>query len=165
MISKLLPTSTILAAAALAAGYGLDDAWIGMLLILAMGVLWLLGQRRRWGWAASVALIFFVGAAAIGLWIGLGAGWMLAGVVAALSAWDLDHLTQRLRSADRVEDARALERRHLRRLLIVDGLGLLLGVAALNVRVRAGFGAVLLLGLLAILGISRAVSFLRRESD
>ena len=163
--AKLALASTALAAAALALGYGLGGTWIGTGLILLVGLLWLAGQWRRWGWVASPALVLFVGTAAFGLWLGLGAGWMLAGVVAALSAWDLDHFAQRLKRAGRVEGARALERGHLGRLLAVDGLGLALGALALGLRIQFGFGAALVLGLLAVWGLSRVVGFLRREGD
>lgn len=111
----------------------------------------------------KVAFVLFVGAAAFGLGQDLPSGWMLLGLVAALSAWDLAHFAHLLDGAEGVEQRRLLERRHLRRLLIVDGLGLLLGGAALTVQIQLGFGLVLLLGLLALLGLSRAVRFLRRE--
>ena len=167
MIAKLLFSSTILATVALALGYGLVGLWTGAIFVTALGFLWLIGQRRGWGWMASVMLMLFVSAASIGLRLNAQDGWMLFGVVAALSAWDLDHFAQRLSGVgqDRVEETRELERRHLERLLIVDGLGLLFGVVALGIEVDLGFGTVLLLGLLAILGLSRVVGILRRESD
>ncbi len=165
MISKLLPISIILAAFVLALGYGLGGLWTETALVVVVGFLWLLGRWRGWGWMASVGLTFFVGAAAVGLWLNVGPGWTLLGVVAALSAWDLDHFVHRLERVGRVEDARYLERRHLERLLIVDGLGLLLGAVALRVKVEFGFGVALLLGLMAVLGLSQVIGFLRRESD
>jgi hypothetical protein len=167
MVAKLLFTSTILATVALALGYGLVGLWAGVVFVLVLGFLWLVGQRRGWGWMASVMLVFFVGAASIGLWLNVQDGWMLLSVVAALSAWDLDHFAQRLSGVgqNRVEETRDLERRHLERLLIVDGLGLLFGAVALGIEVDLGFGTALLLGLLAVLGLSRAVGILRRESD
>ena len=164
MAAKLLPVSIGLAACALALGYATSRLWTGALFIAALGVLWLLGRRYGWGWVASVALVFFVGAAVVGLWLNLGAGWMLLGVVAALCAWDLDHFAQRLMSVGRVERERELERAHLQRLLIVSGLGFLLAAVALGINVKLNFGAVFLLALLAVLGLSRAIGFLRRES-
>jgi hypothetical protein len=44
-------------------------------------------------------------------------------------------------------------------------LGLLLAVVALGIKIQVGFGAAFLLGLLAVLGLSRAIRFLSRESD
>jgi len=165
LTAKALPASIVLAAGALALGYGLNGSWSIVIVIAVPGVLWLLGQWRGWGWTASVGLVCFVVIAAVGLGMRLWDGWMLAGVVGALSAWDLDHFARRLRGPGKVEGAHALERRHLQRLLIVDGAGLLLGAVALRARIELGFGAALLLGVLATLGLTRAIGFMRRQSD
>ena len=162
--ARLLPISTMAAALALAAGYG-PSRWTGALFVGAVGLLWLLGQRRHAEWPASPALVIFVGAAVLGTWWDAPKGLMLMGVVAALAAWDLDHLSQRLMSVKPGEGVRACERGHIRRLLGVAGLGLLLGAVALASQVRLGLGQVFLLGLLAMAGLSGAVGFLRRESD
>jgi hypothetical protein len=114
---------------------------------------------------ASVALVLLIGAAAIGLWSGVAGGWALVGVAAALVAWDLDRFVWRMRAAGCVEGADVLERRHLQRLLTVGGTGLLLGAVALSLRIRLGFAAAFLLALLAVLGLSRVIGFLRREGD
>lgn len=151
----------LVAMATLALGYGLGGVWIGVGPVLAVGVLWLIGRRLGWGWVASLGLALWTVAAAVGLWVGLGAGWMLVGVVAALSAWDLDHFIRRLRETGRVERAGAMERTHLGRLLAVDVAGLALGALALGVRIRLGFGIALVLALVAVWGLSRAVRFLQ----
>jgi hypothetical protein len=163
MTTPFLLISTVASTCTLAVGYALGGAWPGTLLILALGLLWLFDQWRGGGRVASVALVFFVGAAAVGLWLDLGDVWMLLGVVTALSAWDLDRFAQR-QSNVRVENIQLLERRHLRRLLIVDGVGFLLAAVGLGLKIKVSFGAALLLVLLAVLGLSRAVGFLRRES-
>ena len=159
----LLPVGTVLAAAALATGYGLNGSWGGAVVALVVGAVWLAGQWRRWGWVASVALVLLIGVAAVGLGGGVGGGWMLVGVVVALVAWDLDRFAWRMRVAGYVEGVDALERRHLRRLLIVAGAGLLLGAVALSVKIRLGFAVAFLLAFLAVLGLSQVVRFLQRE--
>jgi hypothetical protein len=161
----LLPAGIVLAVAVLAIGYGLSALWRGAAVALAVGAFWLAGQWRRWGWVASVALVLLIGAAAVGLWSGVGGGWMLVGVVTALVAWDLDRFAWRMRAVGRVEDVDVFGRRHLQRLLTVGGIGLLLGAVALSLRVRLGFAVAFLLALLAVLGLSRVVGFLRREGD
>ena len=165
MTARLLPITIGLATLVLAVGYAVGGEWTFSLILLAVGVLWWLGQGRDWNGLASVVLMGFVVAAAIGLWRGLPAGWMLVGVVAALSAWDLDHFARRLSSVERVEMRPALEQRHLRRLAMVDSLGLLLAGVALVVRYKFSFGVALVLGLVAVLGLSQMMGYLRRESD
>lgn len=165
MSEKLLPAAIILAGGALALGYGLGGLWSGVLLSLALSVCWLVAFWRDWLWMSAPGLGLCVVVAVGGLLLNLGTGWMLVGVVAALSAWDLDAFVQRLRDVEWVADRRALERRHLMRLLIVDLLGLALAAVALGIELRLSFVATILLSLLMILGLSRAVGFLRRESD
>ena len=89
----------------------------------------------------------------------------MLGLVAALVAWDLDQFAQRMRVAGRVDGAPELERRHIRRLLIVAAIGGVLGAIGLGLRVRLSFGLALLLAALAMLGLSITVGFLRRLRD
>ena len=165
MTARLLPITFGLATLVLAMGYAVGSEWTFSLILLAVGMLWWIGQQRHWNGLASVALVGFVVAAAAGLWVGLPAGWMLVGMVAALSAWDLDHFARRLRGVERVEMRPALEWRHLRRLFSVDSLGLLLAGTALVVQYKFSFDVALFLGLVAVLGLSQMMSYLRRESD
>ena len=165
MAAKILPLTIGLATGVLALNYALSGLWSGMLLILALGLLWLIGQGRGWGGVASATFVVFVGAAVIGLWLGLAAIWMLLGVVAVLTAWDLDRFAGRLRDVGQVEGVQALERHHLQRLVVVDGLGLLLAAVALRIEINLSFGVTFLLGLLAVLGLSRVIGTLRSASD
>jgi hypothetical protein len=165
MTARLVSLSVGLATCALALGYALGGYWTWAPFIVALGPLWLLGLWRDWGWMASLGLVLFIGAAVGGFYLDLTAGWMLLGAVAALVAWDLHSFRQRLRSVGRVGGARELERRHLWRLLVVSGLGLLLAGTALGIKVKFSFAVACLLGLLAALGLNRTIGFLRRESD
>jgi hypothetical protein len=154
--------STILATLGLALGYAAGQLWAGAALIVVLGVFWLLGRRGGRGWVASMGMTCFVGAAALGIWWQLPASAMLAGAVAALAAWDLDDFVQRMQGTDHVVDEDGMARSHLRRLLIVGGVGLLLGGVALGIQIELSFGWALLLGASAILGLSRARGFARR---
>jgi hypothetical protein len=161
-VRLLAAASVIFAALALAAGYAANADRVGSALGVALGLLWLAGLWRGWGWVASPALACLAGLAALGALQGLSAAWMLAGAVAALAAWDLDRFARRLRAAGHVVGAADMARAHLRRLLLVAGLGLSIGGAALAVQVRLSFGWALLGGAIAILSLSRVFGFLRR---
>ena len=165
LTAKLVPVSIGLSAGAFALGSALGGLWFVAVPILILGAAWLAGWGRGWPWISSLGLALSTVGAAAGLLLGLGAGWMLAGLVAALAAWDLHHFSHTLEGVPRVDGEGSLERRHLLRLLVAVGLGALLAVVALGVRVTLGFGLVLLLGLVAILGLSQAVAYLRTESD
>lgn len=168
MTEKFVPVGIALATGILALGYGLDRLWPGVIAIAGLGVVWLFGLWRRWKWAATVGLVVCVAVAAIGCWLELGNGWMLAGVVVALCVWDLDHFVRRVRGVQWSEALRGqrrdLEKSHLQRLLIVIFLGVALSAVALLVRVRLSLVPAAMLGLLAAWGLSRTVGFLRRES-
>jgi hypothetical protein len=165
MTVRLLPISIGLTTCAFALGYALGGLWAWTPFIMALGLLWLLGRWRGWGWMASLELVLFAGVAAGGLWQELAAGCLLFGMGAALAAWDLDYFAQRLKSVGYIERAHDLERCHLQRLLVVEGLGMLLAAVALGTKVKFGFATACLLGLIAVLGLSQAVGFLRHESD
>lgn len=165
LTTGVLTISTVLSAGLLTWGYAGGSAWSWVPLIIAVGALWLAGQRYQWRWMASWALVFCVGFSAAGMWAALNEGLMLGGLIAALSAWDLDHFSQRLRQVAQDERTRSLERRHLVRLLVVDVVGLLVASLAFRIDLEFGLGIAFLLGLLAIVGLSRTISFLRRESD
>jgi len=166
---KALFASIGLAAGALALGYGLGGLWPGVAVAGGFGALWLFSQRGRRTWPAAALLLGAAALAAAGLWLDLGAGWMLAGLVGALCAWDLDHWLRQMRGVEWNESSAArrlaLEKGHLSRLVAVAGVGLALGLVALAVRVRLSFFLAVLLGLLAAWGLSRAVAYLRREGD
>ncbi len=155
----------------LALGFALSGLWVGMGAVLAAGVLWLLGTLRTLGaqralpWASSAALVMLAAAAAVAVLIAVGGGWPVLGLVAALVAWDLDQFAQRMRAAGRVAGAPELERRHIRRLLVVAAIGGVLGAIGLGIRVRLSFELALLLAALAIVGLGIAICFLRRLRD
>ena len=91
--------------------------------------------------------------------------WLISALVAALIAWDLDHFANILDDAAAIRDEANLKRRHLLRLGIVSGLGWLLGIVALNVRITFGFSLTLLLGLLLIVSLAGAIRYIRREQE
>lgn len=165
MALRIGPLCVGLAVGSLVIGYGQAGWWDWVLIPGVLGGLWVLGYWRGWVWMASLGLVGFAGFSAIGLRLDLDAGWMVAGLVAALCAWDLHHFALSLQRVGRVEDGRALEQRHLLRLLAVGGLALVLAVVALRIEIRLTFFQALLLGLLVVWGLSRGISFLRRESD
>ena len=154
-----------LAALGLAAGFGLRGIWAAAPICLGLGAFWLIGEQLDWRWTNALGLICFIGAAIIGIWSGIAAPLILFSTIAALVAWDLLRFAQRLRTATRVEGADVLMRAHVQRLLVAAALGLLLGGISQGVQLEISFSGALLLGGLAILGLSRAIGFIQRKSD
>jgi hypothetical protein len=165
MISALSIASVGLSASLLALGFALHDLWAGTAAVLAAGALWLLAQWRAQRWASPAGLVAQAVAGAVAMLLGVGGGWPLLAIVAALVAWDLDQFAQRMQEAGRVDDAPGQERLHTRRLLIVAGLGGLLGLAALSLQVRLSFGLALLMAVVMMLCLSLVIGYMRRAGD
>jgi hypothetical protein len=121
----------------------------------------MVGHFKGWKWHASVMFTLFIGASAIGLWLNLSQWLILFGVVGTTSAWDLDHFSQRIKYAGLVVDRPKLEKCHIERLLVVNFFGQFLGSIALTVKIKLGFGAALLLAMIAVIGLSRVMIFLK----
>jgi hypothetical protein len=133
-----------------------------VLVLLPFGVVWIYAVWRRWIWVSILGIFLTLSLAAYGLWIDLSTGWMVAGALGGLMAWDLADFMRRLRNVSRTEDVAALGRRHLARLTIVAVLGLLLSSIAMLVRLEFTFEWMVLLTLIAVLGISQMIAWLRR---
>ncbi len=162
---RILTFSIIIAAGTLGLGYALNGKWPGALLFVTLGLLWLAAQHYRKPAIASVGLVGIAMGAGLGALYEINSGWLLSSLIAALVAWDLHYFVHHIQDTQNVENRQALERAHLQRLGVVGGLGLLLSVLALTVRLTLGFGIVLGLGLLAVFGLSRLIRYLRQESD
>ncbi len=96
-VTRIMTISTLVAAAALALGYGLNQQFVGSLIFIALGLLWLVGQRYAQTASAGLGLLGFAVGALLGTLYGVQSGWLLVGITAALVAWDLHHFIQHLR--------------------------------------------------------------------
>jgi hypothetical protein len=132
--------------------------------ILLFGALWLFAVWQRWRWFATVGLIFNVLVAALGLWfLNFAPGWMFAGAIGGLLAWDLTTFRYRLHFAASDKERRAAEGRHLVRLSMLALLGFLLASLAMAVKLQFNFQWALLLALVATLGLTQLVTWYRRR--
>jgi hypothetical protein len=161
-IQRLFWAQMLIAVAGLAIGYAVAGSLLASLAFVILGAMWFSSQQRRGSGLEGFLLVVFMLAAGMGYWFGVPIWFSLVTVVAALGAWDLDHFLQRLSTIERVEFDTGLGREHLRRLGIVQGLGLLGGVVALVLRARISFWWEALLVLLALIGIQQVIRFVRK---
>jgi hypothetical protein len=162
MLGTLRSLSVGAAVGSLAAGYALGGRPAWAALIACAGILWLLFLLRGSAPAGAVGLIGCAGVASAGLMLDLGPGWMLVGMLGALSAWDLAAFALWMQDCPASGGAKVLERQHLLRLLLADAIGLGLALVALQIRIQLRLGFVLLLGVALMIGLTRAVRYLRR---
>jgi hypothetical protein len=164
--AKWAACGCIIAATLALGGSYVQNALIYPALAIALcGTFWVEALLRSWRWPASPLLVIFTGATVYGARQDFPPFFMLIAISAALSAWDLDHMLQRLAQVRPGAVAPGIPRRHLMRLAAVNGLGLLVGGAALLFRLRLSFTLALLLSLVLFYALSQVVLFIRRTRD
>lgn len=132
--------------------------------IILFGAVWLVAVWQRWRWFAYVGLTFNFLAAALGLWfLNFPPGWMFAGAIGGLLAWDLTSFLYRLRFSASDEERHVVETRHLRRISLLAMIGFGLASLAMIVKLRFNFEWALLLAVVAVLGIAQLVTWFRKR--
>ncbi len=148
-------------------GLGLVLAGNGILApaVAILGILWIISIRREWKRITSLPLVVYVAISAYATWQGSPPGLLLLTLVLALSAWDLESMRVRFRSVKPDAVDKGIEGRHLIRLGVLDGIGILLGSLALVFRISLNFLLEFVLGIVIAYGLSQLVLFLRRPEN
>jgi hypothetical protein len=158
-----LVLSILVGTVSLALGYGQAGGTDYSRWFIALALVWLFMQYRKYYWFSSIALLIIVVGAAFGVWREFPSVWMLLGAVGGLLGWDLSDFMRRLNYASPMDDTQTLERRHLERVGIVAAVGIGLALLSLYVRIhRLAFEVAVGLLLLAALGLTRLVIGLRK---
>jgi hypothetical protein len=132
--------------------------------LIVFGAVWLLAVWRRWRCFAHVGVAVMFMAAALGLWfLDLPPGWMFAGAILGLAAWDLTYFRYRQRFAASDEERRAVELRHLLRLSFVVIFGFGLAHLAMKVKTQLSFGWTAFLAIVVALGLSQILRWFRNR--
>lgn len=158
-----LYVTVIVGSGSLAYGYLAQGHATAAYWILGLGLAWLVAEMRGWRRFASFGFLACVAAAAYGLWIELSPGWMLAGVLGVLVAWDLSDFFRRILNAAPGDEIQGMARRHLLRLAIVTAAGLALSLVGMFARMRLSFEWAAFLAILSALGVSLLVRRMRRQ--
>jgi hypothetical protein len=162
-IRIIAQTSIVLTALVLALEYwlGFRAAWC--VLLILPGGLWLYGLRRDWYWLDVILLVFFSFAAAVGLLFSGSSVAALGVVLLALSTWEMANLYRHMLLIPDEDESVGLSKRHLRRLVIVEGVALLFAGSALLLEFELRFSLILLVGVAAIFGLSQVIGYLNRQ--
>lgn len=155
--------STLAAVGIPALGLASRGSWIWVSLLVLCGFLLIAGQKYHIKWTGTLGMAWIMVAVTRCAFLKFSPGWLLLSVVAALSLWNLGAFMDRIRRVHRVEKAVDLERRHLKRLMVTSGLGLVLGWITLKVSLNIRFGWMLLLGIALTIGLSRLIERMGRE--
>ena len=160
MTRFLLYASAVISSILLAAGYLLDGSFLLGIGLFVVGIVWILGLRRRWDWVSPLGLCVAFGGAAWGIYLRVMPALLFFAATFSLVAWDLDHFAARLRLASSEDDVAGMERRHLLRLASVVGIGGGLSAVTMAIRVKTPFELMVVLVFLTVWGIGRVVSWL-----
>jgi hypothetical protein len=154
-----------LGSAALAAGYTLLGLWSFAGVAVGLTAFWYAGIYYEWGWANGIAFLAFWGLAVAGAVYGVGVIWLASGLVAALAAWELSNFTKRMQPFPHNDMLDLIARRHLWRLLTVSLVSTVLVIISLGFQLSLPFGWAFVRALVALLGLSQAVGYLRGAGE
>ena len=132
--------------------------------IIIFGLVWLFAVWQRWHWFSYVGLGFNLLAAALGLWVlNFPPGWMFAGAIGGLLAWDLTYFRYRQRFVSSDSDRRAIQSRHLTRISFLALLGFGFANIAMVLKYQFNFIWALLSIVVAALGVTQLVVGFRQR--
>ncbi len=134
MTNIALSISIILGTGFLARGYSLAGIDIFSRWFIALGVVWLIAQYSRWDWFSAVALIIVILTASLGLWLDFHAGWLIAGSIFSLVAWDLTEFRRQMRTLTKGDGLRGIVQRHIARLSFLALAGFVFATLLLLLR-------------------------------
>ncbi len=160
--SGLLYAVIIVAIFSLAAGFFFADLPAAAAPILLIGAVWVAAEIRGWRWIGSISLFLLITGSAVGIIVEVDPIWAIMGTVLALAAWELSYFRGFLKQAPWVRNEDQLVRRHHTRVIVVAVVGGATAWLTTQIEVDIGFGVALLLAIISLLGLSRAVIFLRR---
>ncbi len=133
--------------------------------IIFFGALWLFAVWQRWRWFAYLGIAFNLIVAALGLWLlNFSPGWMFAGAIGGLVAFDLTDFRYRLRFSASDEERRAVEWRHLPRVIFLALLGMILASIAMLIKLQFTFEWAIVLIVIVALGLTQLIAWFRRQS-
>jgi hypothetical protein len=159
---RLLFGAIFLAAGAVAVGFALAGFWLGVVLAFLWSGFWIVSIVRRAFSFGSLALVGYSLLAFFAVTNGAWAGWLLLALLAALAGWSLEYLVYKLLLVEDEAVAAEMTASHIRRLGPALGLGLLITGAALLVHYRSSFWLALVIGSLAVIGLTRFIALIRQ---
>jgi hypothetical protein len=114
----------VISIACLAVGYLTSGLWIGSVIAIITGLIWLTARKNPTSWLPLLCLLASVCLAVVGRLIGASSLLMICGSGFSLATWDLLFLENELKHSSYDEQTRRYENKHLLSLALVLGFGL-----------------------------------------
>jgi hypothetical protein len=147
----------------LASGYGIAGKWIGVVMAIITGLVWLLARKYPASWLPHICLFASVCLAVIGRLTGSPPLLMICGSGVALAVWDLLLLEAALGSDSSGEQTRRYENKHLQSLVLVLGAGLCVVFFGRLLTLQIPFVLLVLFVALAVFGLDRAWGYIKKR--
>jgi hypothetical protein len=148
----------------LAAGYGIAGKWIGAVIAIITGLVWLPARKYPDSGLPLICLVVSVGLAVTGQLIGSPPLLMICGSSFALAVWDLVFLDDALGSNSFGEQTRQHENKHLRTLALALGCGLTVAFVGRLVNFQIPFIVMMLFIALVIFGLERIWGTIKKRN-
>jgi len=155
--------SISVAIAALAAAYFAIGLWWAVPLLFVTALVWLWGDRKGRTWIGSLGFLILMLMATVGMMLSISPVLAILSFTAGLVGWDIGRFNDYFDKVTWAKDSGLIERRYRKRVLTVALAGGIVAIGATLIQVNFGFAIALLLGLLSVVGFSRAMVFLRQE--
>ncbi len=166
-MTRIFEIATVALSSLLLAGaYALQQAWLGSIACIVLGVFWSIFNLRRVKRLPSLCFTLMAFLAAFSLFNPAAPLISYLGLCAGLAAWDLSDFAFRLQAIEPPEAAARLEKLHLKRLGITLAIGLVVGLAGLLIHFELRFIPEFLLALLAFIALAVAIrSLIKKKQD
>jgi len=96
-------------------------------MVALLGIVWLYGQNRRWHWISYPIFALFTILTGQLILLEASPQWALVIFTTLLCSWDLAHFIRRMNRKQEIRKRDEIEKRHLKRLLVMALLGLGVG--------------------------------------
>jgi hypothetical protein len=157
--------SIVFGVGSLAFGYHLAGFTLFVRWITFFGALWLVAVWQRWRWFAYIGIVFDLFFAALGLWLlNFPPGWMFAGAIGGLLAFDLTLFWNRVHFMDSDDERRGFESRHLLRISLLAILAMTFASLAMVVKKQFTFEWGMVWIVILVLGFVPLIYWFRNRS-
>jgi hypothetical protein len=147
----------------LTVGYGIAEKWIGVVIAIITGLIWLLARKYPDSGLPVICLVVSVCLAVVGLLIGSPPLLMICGSGFALAVWDLVFLNNALGRVPSGVQTIQYERRHLQSLALALGSGLLVAFLGRLFNLQFPFLILMLFVAFIIFGLDRTYGYIKKR--
>ena len=136
--------------------------WLSMAIATGLAALWIGVPSHGYDWTASIGLAGLTLLAAVATVRYAAILWVLPGTIAALAAWDLSHLAQRLTLEGEVRSRAQFLRAHFWTLGLTLAAAWLLAMVATRIQIQLTFFGAFAIITFLVLSLGQIVRMARR---